>query len=661
VTIKVKKVLILGSGGIKIGQAGEFDYSGSQAIKALKQSNIQTVLVNPNIATIQTDANLADIVYFQPLNLQTVSKIIEKEKPDGILLGFGGQTALNLGIELSDANILKKYNIEVLGTCIDSIRKAEDREEFKDELEKISVKTPLSIACKSLADAQKAVKKIGFPIMLRAGFSLGGLGSGIISNLSELKKKAKEALSVVDQILIEEYLYGWKELEYEVIRDANDQALSICNMENFDPLGIHTGESIVIAPSQTLNNYEYHFLRSIAINIAKHFKVIGECNVQFALDPESGDYRVIEMNPRLSRSSALASKATGYPLAFVAAKLAIGYRLDQIPNSITEKTSAFFEPALDYLVIKIPRWDTNKLKDAERRIGTEMKSVGEVMAIGRSFPEALQKAIRMLNIGAEGIDSYPYHVRDLEKELTFPTDRRLFALYLFLKENNKQQPYFSNPSKTMPTPQNAAAPFKFSNNILHKIQKKLSTAAAFLDSDIEKLRHELTEAIQDPEKVEVGITWYLSLSKNRRESITKTVGAIICALRDSYAQESVKSLHNAKEREIEAIEIKQKKQQQEIQQKIDDPVDNALMFKKTVDILSTIDGIRVKENVIYYDYGRPLEQKYGAFRTVMPNGKIFYGKNGSVKCKFDFNIPRNEFTRGIYWFMEYFKPLLSAN
>src|SRR6185312_6491674 len=402
-----KKVLILGSGGLRIGQAGEFDYSGSQAIKALKEAGIKTVLVNPNIATVQTDAQMADEVYLQPLNCETVTKIISKEKPDAILLGFGGQTALNLGLQLEEQGILKKYKVAVLGTSVKSIRLTEDRDLFKQHLESIDVKTPKSICVTTVEDALKAAETIGYPIMLRSGFSLGGLGSGKVTNTQELIKRASEALAIAPQILIEEYLFGWKEFEYEIIRDREGNALAICNMENLDPMGIHTGESIVVAPAQTLSNHEHHFLRTTALKVAKHFNIVGECNIQYAVNPANGDYRVIEMNARLSRSSALASKATGYPLAFVAAKLALGGLLHEIKNSVTQKTCAYFEPALDYLVVKIPRWDTQKLKSAGRTIGTEMKSVGEVMGIGRSFPEALQKAVGMLNIGASCLSDYP--------------------------------------------------------------------------------------------------------------------------------------------------------------------------------------------------------------------------------------------------------------
>ena len=424
-------MLILGSGGLKIGQAGEFDYSGSQAIKALKEEGIQTVLVNPNIATVQTDSSMADVVYLQPLNKTTLEKIIAKERPDAVFLSFGGQTALNLGLELDKQGIFKKYKMAVLGTSLQAIRQTEDRDLFKTHLASIGIKTARSAAVCTVDSALEAAREIGYPIMMRSGFSLGGLGSGRIDTEAQLKERARESLSGAPQILIEEYLKGWKELEYEVVRDVADQALTICNMENFDPMGIHTGESLVVAPSQTLNNEEYHRLRAISIAIARHFKIQGECNVQFALNPKNGDYRVIEMNARLSRSSALASKATGYPLAFVAAKLALGYTLDQVSNKITKKTTAFFEPALDYIVVKIPRWDIQKLKSADRTIGTEMKSVGEVMAIGKTFPEALQKAIRMLNIGSNGIEDPPEPLEDLAGHISRPTDRRLFALYQY--------------------------------------------------------------------------------------------------------------------------------------------------------------------------------------------------------------------------------------
>lgn len=430
----IKRVVILGSGGLRIGQAGEFDYSGSQAIKALKEENIETVLINPNIATVQTDADMADRVYFEPLNVDTVTKILQKEKPDAVTLSFGGQTALNLGLLLHDKGIFKKLGIKVLGTPVSVIKTTEDRDLFKIALSQIGTKTARSIAAYSTKQALKAAKEIGYPIMLRSGFSLGGLGSGRIDNDKELKHKVDEVLRAVPQVLIEEYLMGWKEVEYEVVRDIDGNTITVCNMENFDPMGIHTGESIVIAPSQTLTNEEYHRLREVAIKTINHLGIIGECNIQYALNPANGDYRVIEVNARLSRSSALASKATGYPLAFVASKLMLGYRLHELKNTVTGTTSAFFEPALDYVAVKIPRWDLAKLKSSEHTIGTEMKSVGEVMALGRSFPEALQKAIRMLNIGAQGFTDYPFSSKDPIKEITHPTDKRLFAIHKALSQ-----------------------------------------------------------------------------------------------------------------------------------------------------------------------------------------------------------------------------------
>lgn len=431
---KPKKVLILGSGGLRIGQAGEFDYSGSQAIKAFKEEGIHTVLINPNIATVQTDNTMADQVYFQPLNVEVVTKIIKKERPDAIVLSVGGQTALNLGLELFDKKILQKYKINVLGTPVNVIKTTEDRELFKQALDKIGTKTARSIAVYSLKEAIAAARKIGYPVMMRSGYSLGGLGSGRVANETELKKKAGEALHAVPQILIEEYLQGWKEIEYEVVRDADGNTITVCNMENLDPMGIHTGESIVVAPSQTLTNEEYHNLREVAITTINHLGIIGECNIQYALNPANGDYRVIEVNARLSRSSALASKATGYPLAFVATKLMLGKKLHELKNSVTGTTPAFFEPALDYLAVKIPRWDLNKLKASDHRIGSEMKSVGEVMALGRSFPEALQKALRMLNIGANGFTEHPHNFENPMSEISHATDRRIFALHDMFKK-----------------------------------------------------------------------------------------------------------------------------------------------------------------------------------------------------------------------------------
>ncbi len=425
---QIKKVVILGSGGLRIGQAGEFDYSGSQAIKALKEEKIYIVLINPNIATVQTDSDMADKVYFEPLNIDTVTKILEKEKPDAVTLSFGGQTALNLGLALHDMGVFKKLNIQVLGTPVEVIKTTEDRDLFKIALSKIGTKTARSFAARNLKDAKKAAKKIGYPIMLRSAYSLGGLGSGRVDNEKELVIKVNEVLGVVGQVLIEEYLTGWKEVEYEVVRDKDGNTITVCNMENFDPMGVHTGESIVIAPSQTMTNEEYHRLREVAIKTINHLGIIGECNIQYALNPNNGDYRVIEVNARLSRSSALASKATGYPLAFVAGKLMLGYRLYELKNSVTGTTSAFFEPALDYVAVKIPRWDLGKLKASEHSIGTEMKSVGEVMALGRSFPEALQKALRMLNIGASGLTDHPFPMKNSLKLIATPTDKRIFAI-----------------------------------------------------------------------------------------------------------------------------------------------------------------------------------------------------------------------------------------
>jgi len=429
-----KKVLILGSGGLRIGQAGEFDYSGSQAIKALKEEGIETVLINPNIATVQTDPDMADKVYFQPLNIDVVEKIIKKEKPDAIALSFGGQTALNLGLALNDKGILEKYGVHVLGTSVAVIKATEDRELFKKALASADIKTARSVSTLNLEQAIRAADEIGYPIMMRSGYSLGGLGSGKISSKAQLKEKVAEAFQAVPQVLIEEYLEGWKEIEYEVVRDAAGNTITVCNMENMDPMGIHTGESIVVAPSQTLTNEEYHNLRSIAIKCINHLGIVGECNIQYAVNPKNGDYRVIEVNARLSRSSALASKATGYPLAHVAAKLMLGKLLPELKNAVTGKTSAFFEPALDYLAVKIPRWDLTKLKASESTIGSEMKSVGEVMALGRSFPEALQKGIRMLNIGANGLTTHPYVFKNPETEIKNATFRRIFAIYEAFKQ-----------------------------------------------------------------------------------------------------------------------------------------------------------------------------------------------------------------------------------
>jgi carbamoyl-phosphate synthase large subunit len=425
----IKKVLILGSGALKIGEAGEFDYSGSQALKALKEEGIKTVLINPNIATVQTSEEIADEIYFLPVTPYFVKQIIEKEKPEGIMLAFGGQTALNCGVELFKEGIFEKYNIKVLGTPVKAIMDTEDREIFANNLRSIDVDTPKSIAVTSIEDAIDASSKIGFPIIVRAAFTLGGQGSGFCNNEEELKSLASKAFSYSSQILVEESLKGWKEVEYEVVRDKYDNCITVCNMENFDPLGIHTGESIVIAPSQTLTNSEYHKLRRLSIKIVKSIGIVGECNVQYALDPHSEDYRVIEVNARLSRSSALASKATGYPLAFVAAKLGLGYGLHELKNSVTKTTTAFFEPALDYLVCKIPRWDLTKFIGVSTEIGSSMKSVGEVMAIGRSFEEVIQKGLRMIGLGMHGfVGNKEYVVKNVENELSNPTDKRIFVI-----------------------------------------------------------------------------------------------------------------------------------------------------------------------------------------------------------------------------------------
>ncbi len=425
----IKKVLLLGSGALKIGEAGEFDYSGSQALKALKEEGIETVLINPNIATVQTSEGVADKIYFLPVTPHFVEAVIKKEKPQGILLAFGGQTALNCGVELYRAGIFEKYNLKVLGTPVQAIMDTEDRELFVKKLDQISVKTIKSHAVENLEDAREAAKNLGYPVILRAAYALGGLGSGFCDNESELNVLAVKAFSYSSQVLVEKSLKGWKEIEYEVVRDRFDNCITVCNMENFDPLGIHTGESIVVAPSQTLTNSEYHLLRELAIKIVRHIGIVGECNVQYAFDPLSEDYRVIEVNARLSRSSALASKATGYPLAFVAAKLGLGYGLFDLKNSVTKTTPAFFEPALDYIVCKIPRWDLSKFQGVSREIGSSMKSVGEVMAIGRSFEEAIQKGLRMIGQGAHGfVANREITVDDIDKALREPTDNRIFVI-----------------------------------------------------------------------------------------------------------------------------------------------------------------------------------------------------------------------------------------
>jgi carbamoyl-phosphate synthase large subunit len=425
---KPEKVVLLGSGALRIGQAGEFDYSGSQAIKALREESIRVALINPNIATIQTSDAMADKIYFLPLTPFFVEKVIAKEKPDGIMLGFGGQTALNCGVELHAQGVLEKHGVRVLGTSVQAIIDCEDRQRFIDRLDEIGLKTPRSVAVRSPEEAVEAARKIGYPVMARVAYALGGLGSGLSFSDEELLAQARKAFAFTGQILVEEYLEGWKEIEYEVVRDRHDNCVTVCNMENFDPMGIHTGESIVVAPSQTLTNHEYHKLRDISIRVIRHLGIVGECNIQFALDKKSDDYRIIEVNPRLSRSSALASKATGYPLAHIAAKLALGYSLTELPNSITKKTMACFEPALDYVVVKIPRWDLIKFKRASKKIGSEMKSVGEVMSIGRTFEEALQKAIRMLQVGMYGVVCNDIAFQDLERELKNPTHLRVFAV-----------------------------------------------------------------------------------------------------------------------------------------------------------------------------------------------------------------------------------------
>ena len=425
----IKKVLILGSGALKIGEAGEFDYSGSQALKALREEGIETVLINPNIATVQTSEGVADKIYFLPITPYFVEEVIKKEKPQGVLLAFGGQTALNCGVELYRNGIFEKYNLKVLGTPVQSIIDTEDRELFVRKLDQISVKTIKSHAVENIEDARRGASDLGYPVILRAAYALGGLGSGFCDNETELNALAEKAFSYSHQVLVEKSLKGWKEIEYEVVRDCYDNCITVCNMENFDPLGIHTGESIVVAPSQTLTNSEYHLLRELSIKIVRHIGVIGECNVQYAFDPESEDYRVIEVNARLSRSSALASKATGYPLAFVAAKLGLGYGLFDLKNSVTKTTTAFFEPALDYIVCKIPRWDLSKFQGVSREIGSSMKSVGEVMAIGRTFEEAIQKGLRMIGQGAHGfVANREISVDDIDKSLREPTDNRIFVI-----------------------------------------------------------------------------------------------------------------------------------------------------------------------------------------------------------------------------------------
>src|SRR5574344_1571747 len=426
---KINKVLLLGSGALKIGEAGEFDYSGSQALKAMKEEGIETVLINPNIATVQTSEGVADKIYFLPVTPFFVEKVIAKERPQGILLSFGGQTALNCGVALNESGVLTKYEVKVLGTPVKAIMDTEDRELFVQRLDEIGVKTIKSHPAKNMQEAKDAAHELGYPLIIRAAYALGGLGSGFCDNDDQLEEVCDKAFTFSPQVLVEKSLKGWKEIEYEVVRDKFDNCITVCNMENFDPLGIHTGESIVIAPSQTLSNTDYHKLRELAIRIIRHIGIVGECNVQYAYDPESEDYRVIEVNARLSRSSALASKATGYPLAFVAAKLGLGYGLFDLKNSVTKTTPAFFEPALDYIVCKIPRWDLAKFHGVSREIGSSMKSVGEVMAIGRTFEEAIQKGLRMIGQGAHGfIANKEITVEDIDKSLREPTDNRIFVI-----------------------------------------------------------------------------------------------------------------------------------------------------------------------------------------------------------------------------------------
>ena len=425
----IQKVLLLGSGALKIGEAGEFDYSGSQALKALREEGVETVLINPNIATVQTSEGVADQIYFLPVQPYFVERVIQKEHPDGILLSFGGQTALNCGVELERTGILKKYGVRVLGTPVEAIMNTEDRELFVEQLDEINVKTIKSQACENLEEAQKAASDLGYPVIIRAAYALGGLGSGFADDENELNRICEKAFSFSPQVLVEKSLKGWKEIEYEVVRDKYDNCITVCNMENFDPLGIHTGESIVIAPSQTLTNSEYHKLRALSIKIVRHIGIVGECNVQYAFDPQSEDYRVIEVNARLSRSSALASKATGYPLAFVAAKLGMGYGLFELKNSVTKTTSAFFEPALDYVVCKIPRWDLSKFRGVDKELGSSMKSVGEVMAIGRNFEEAIQKGLRMIGQGMHGyVENKELEIPNIDEALREPTDKRVFVI-----------------------------------------------------------------------------------------------------------------------------------------------------------------------------------------------------------------------------------------
>ena len=506
---KLKKVLILGSGAIRIGQAGEFDYSGSQAIKALKEEGIKTILINPNIATIQTSDYLADKVYFLPIDANFVEQVIKKEKPDGVLLGFGGQTALSVGVELFEKKIFKKHNVKVLGTPIESIIDTEDRDLFVKKIKEINLKVPASKAIKSIEDALRVADEIGYPVMCRIAYALGGLGSGVAYNKQQLEELAKKAFSYTKQILVEEYCGGWKEIECEVVRDSFNNCIVVCSMENIDPMGIHTGESIVVAPVQTLSASEIFKLRALSIKVIRHLGIIGECNIQFAFDTESEDYRIIEVNARLSRSSALASKATGYPLAFIATKLALGYNLTQIQNIITKETSACFEPALDYIVVKYPRWDLQKFKKVSLNIGSEMKSVGEVMAIGRSFEEALQKSIRMLDVGMNGLVCNNIKFENLDKELKEPTDKRMFAIVEALKKGytieniyklSKVNPWFLGKIKNVVEIEKELQGFNLKNLSSHLLRKakqkgfsdiQIAALIGCNESDIRKKRKKL--------------------------------------------------------------------------------------------------------------------------------------------------------------------------
>jgi carbamoyl-phosphate synthase large subunit len=513
--MKIKKILLLGSGAIKIGQAGEFDYSGSQAIKALKEEKIETILVNPNIATIQTSDYLADKVYFLPLDVHFIEKVISKEKPDGILLSFGGQTALNVGVELAEKGILERYNIEILGTPLESILNTEDRDLFVKKIKEINLKVPVGKAVRSTDEAVKVAKKIGYPVMCRIAYALGGLGSGVADNEKQLIKITKKALSFTKQVLIEEYFDGWKELEYEVVRDIYNNCIVVCTMENIDPMGIHTGESIVVSPVQTLTASESFKLRAIAIKVIRHLGVVGECNIQFALDPNSDDYRIIEVNARLSRSSALASKATGYPLAFIAAKLVLGYNLTELENMITKETSACFEPALDYIVLKYPRWDLQKFSKVNLKIDSEMKSVGEVMAIGRTYEESLQKAIRMLDVGMNGLVCNDLKFNNLDKELKKPTDKRMFAIAKAIEKGysidkicklTKVNPWFLYKIKNIVRIKEKLRCYKLSNlpsDLLKEAKQK-----GFSDLQIAILTNDSSEKVRNKRK-QLGIIPYV--------------------------------------------------------------------------------------------------------------------------------------------------------